>query len=81
MTAKKAYEIIKTKYPDLVVIECMEFPEFYAFALTEKGKEDELVSGGYNTVNKTTGEMGGINPIHNFEAFSTAKEIPISTLN
>ena len=81
MTVKEAHEIIKNKYPDLVAIECLDCPKFYAFALANKGWNGEFLGGGYNTVNKTTGELGSLHPIHDFEAFLSAKEISISTLN
>lgn len=81
MTAKEAYVIIKKENPGMVTIECLEFLDFYAFGLTEKGKEDEQIGGGYITVNKTSGEIGGFNPTEDFDAFFAAKPIDIDTLN
>ena len=81
MTAKEAYEIIKKENPGMVTIECLEFLDFYAFALTEKGREDEQIGGGYFTVNKTSGEIGAFNPTEDFDAFFAAKSIDIDTLN
>ena len=81
MTAKEAYKIIKQAYAEMVVIECLEFPDFYAFGLTEKGKENESVVGGYFTVAKDSGKLGGFNPTSDFEAFFAAKSIDVSTFN
>lgn len=81
MTAKNAYRIVRAEYPDMVAIECLELADTYAFALADKGREDELLAGGYTTVNKTTGKIGGLNPLYHADAISEAKEIPINTLN
>lgn len=80
MTVKEAYEIIKKDNPGMVAVECLEFADFYAFGLAEKGKEDELIGGGYNTVNKTSGKLGGFNPVQDFEAFFAAKRVPLLQL-
>lgn len=81
MTVQKAYEIVKQINPRMVAVECLEFPDFYAFALVEKEFEKELSGGGYNTVNKITGEVGVFNPTQDFESFFEAKSINIDTLN
>ena len=81
MTVKEAYEIIKKENPGMKAVDCLEFADFYAFALADESWNGELLGGGYNTVNKTTGKTGGINPAHNYEAFLEATEIPIDTLN
>lgn len=75
MTANDAYEVIKKANPKMSVVECLEFPEFYAFALVPKGKEGEPIGGGYDTVDKRTGELGAFNPIEDFGAFRAAKKI------
>lgn len=80
MTVQEAYEIIKKNNPGMIAIECLSFVDFYAFGLTEKGRENELIGGGYDTVDKTTGELGSFNPVQNFDAFFTAKKIPVKTL-
>lgn len=80
MTVQNAYEIVKRKYPDMVAIECLDFPDFYAFGLVEKGREPEEVGGGYVTINKDSGKIGGFTPTQDFEAFFAAKEIPVDIL-
>ena len=55
----------------------MEFEDFYAFALKDKGSENELAGGGYDTVNKDTGEIGTFSPPQDFDAFFSAKHIDI----
>ena len=80
MTVQNAYEIVKRKYPDMVAIECLDFSDFYAFGLAEKGRETEEVGGGYVTINKDSGELGGFTPTQDFEAFFAAKEIPVDIL-
>lgn len=81
MTAKEAMQIIKSKYTDMSVIECLDFPDFFAFGLTVKGAEGEDVGGGYFTVAKNSGKLGEFTPMQDFEAFLTAKQIDINTLN
>ena len=80
MTVQEAYEIVKIKYPDMVVIECLDFPVFYAFAFTEKGKEHEAMGGGYITINKDSGKIGSFSPPQDFEAFFAAQSIPVDIL-
>lgn len=77
MTAKEALEIIKGKYPDMSVIECLEFPDFYGFALTEKGEEDEPTGGGYITVSKEDGTISAFTPTMDLELFLSAKFIDL----
>lgn len=81
MTVQEAYKIIKKEYPEKVVVECLEFADFYAFALAEKGTEGQPRGGAYDTVDKVSGELDGFNPITDFDAFFSAKKIPIDTLN
>lgn len=81
MTVKEAMQIIKNKYPDMSVIECLDFPDFYAFGLTEKGAEDEEVGGGYYTVEKDNGKLGVFSPTQDFDAFLSAKSIDINTIS
>ena len=78
---EKVFDIIKKENPGMVAVGCLEFADFYAFALTEKGRENEPIGGGYDTVNKVSGALGGFTPTQDFDAFFAAKEIPIGTLN
>ena len=80
MTVQEAYEIVKDKYQGMVAVDCLEFPDFYAFGLTEKGREDEPVGGGYVTVNKQSGVLGGFSPTQDFDAFFAAKPIDAEAL-
>ena len=81
VTLQEAYAIVKDKYQSMVAVDCLEFPDFYAFGLTEKGREGEPVGGGYTTVNKKNGALGGFSPVQDFDAFYAAKEISIDELN
>ena len=81
MTAQEAYKIVKQENPGMVAIDCIEFDDFFAFGLTDKGFEDELCGGGFITVNKISGKTGGYTPTENLEAFVAAKRIDIDTLN
>ena len=80
MNAKEAMRTIKNKYPSKVVVECLEFNDFYAFALSEPGRENEDVGGGYDTVSKKNGNVSTFNPTEDFEAFMSATGIDIKTL-
>lgn len=80
MTAKEAYKILKKEYPDLAAYECFEFPELYAFALWERGWNGEPIAGGYHTVNKTTGEIGGMTSVAVAFASPEPIEIPLEAL-
>lgn len=81
MTAKEAMQKIKSKYTGMSVIGCFELPDSFVFALTEKGKEDEVFGGGYYTIEKGNGKFGGISSLELSEIFSSAKPIDINTLN
>lgn len=80
MKAKEAAEIIKRKNEDFVIIDCLEFDDFFAFALTEKGRENELFGGGYDTVSKKDGSTSTFNPVQDFDKFFAAKHIDINSL-
>lgn len=81
MTAQEAYAIVRAEYPDMKAIECLELADLFAFALADKGWNGELLGGGYTTVNKATGKIGGLNPFYHADSLDKAKEIPIETLN
>lgn len=78
ITAKEAFQIIKDKYIDQSVIECFELSDCYAFGLVDKGRENELCGGGYCTVNKYNGCLGGMTSVK--LAFSKATSIEINKL-
>lgn len=80
MTIQEAYNKIKNNNPDKVIVECLEFVDFYAFALTDKGSEDEPAGGGYVTINKTSGEIGAFSPVQDFDAFFAAKKIDLTAI-
>lgn len=79
MTAKESYNIIKGEFPELVVVGSLEFNDFYAFTLRNKGEENESIGGCMVTVDKKTGGIGGFLPQQDFKAYLAAKEIPLST--
>lgn len=77
MTAKEAKIIIEKEYASQVVVECLDFTDFFAFALTDKGKENEDFGGGYITVNKRTKELGSFSPTEDLDLFMKAKSVDI----
>ena len=79
MTAKESYNILKNEFPEQTVVGSLEFDDFYAFTLRDKGKEDELVGGCMITVDKKSGSIGSFLPQQNFKAYLAAKEINLST--
>ena len=81
MNVKEAIKRVKTKYPKKVILQCLEFPAFYGFALVDEDLKDEFVTGGYTTVNKHTGVFGAFNPPEDFDAFFAAQRIDLSELN
>ena len=80
MPIKDALQIIINKLPGMSVIECLEFPEFYAFALAEKGKEKEDFGGGYHTINKRDGSLSTFIPTMDFQLFQSAIPIDLKEL-
>lgn len=80
MNIHEAAKLVRGKYKDKVINECLELSNFYAFSLVEKGRENELCGGGYHTVDKTTGELSVVNPIRNLKVFMEAKKIDIANL-
>ena len=81
MTAKEASEKLLAKHPDKVILECLEFPKFYAFALIEKSQVGQMVGGGYRTVDKNSGAIGGFSPTSDLDAFFAAKKINLKEIN
>lgn len=77
MSLEDAIKVIEKEYPDMVILEYWDFPDFFGFVLTEKGREDEPFGGGWDTVNKTDGTIGVFNPIDDFDLFRKAKKIQI----
>lgn len=80
MTASEAANILRKKYNDKSIVECLDFNDFYAFAMVDKGKENDDIAGGYDTVNKKTGGISVFNPTDDLEAYLSAKTIDISTI-
>lgn len=80
MIAKDASRIVSAHYPNKTVIECLEFPDFYAFAMVDKGREGELYLGGYYTVDKNNGAIGGFSPADDWDALDAAKKIELAEL-
>ena len=77
MTFDEALKIIKNEYKDKSIIECLEFDEFYAFAIVEPGQEEEDIGGGYTTVIKSDGKISTFNPIRDLKALAKAKRIEL----
>ena len=80
MTVKDASRIVTAHRPNKTIIECLEFPTFYAFAMVDKGRENELFLGGYYTVDKADGTIDGFSPADDWGALSTAKPIDLAEL-
>ena len=80
MTANEAARILREKFNDKSIIECLDFADFYAFAIVDKGKEDDDFAGGYYTVNKRTSSISTFNPTDDLETYLSAKSIDINTL-
>lgn len=80
MTAKEAHDIIKKQYPNMTSIECLEFADFFAFALVETGRENESIATAYNTVDKNTSALSVFNPIEDFDSYFAAKSIDLEEL-
>lgn len=81
MTAKEANKILLAKYADKVVLECLEFPSFYAFSLVNKNQVGKTVGGGMYTVDKNTGALGRFSPTTDLDAFLAAKKINLAEIN
>lgn len=81
MLFKDALKTIKDAFPQIEIIECLEFPEFYAFALIDKGKEKEDVGGGYNTVSKRDGSLSTFAPTMDIHLFMSAKSVDLTNTN
>lgn len=75
MTAIDALKIIQEKYPDMFIRGCLDFPDFYAFALCPV--ENEPFGGGLHTVSKSDGSLSTFNLTQDLELFMAAKRINI----
>ena len=78
MNIKDAYEIIKKYNKGKRLVECLEFDDFYAFAFCER--DDNLLGGGYDTVDKMTGKISFFNPTENLNDLFRAKLISVDIL-
>ena len=79
MTVEIALKIIKEKYPDMIIVECLNFQKFYAFALLEN--KEEPIGGGYITVNKLNGDTSTFNPTDDLQLYMNAQLIDINKHN
>ena len=80
MTVKDASRIVMAHRPNKTIIECLEFPNFYAFAMVDKGRENEWFLGGYYTVDKVDGTIDGFSPVDDVDALFAAKPIDLAEL-
>lgn len=80
MTAKDASRIIAESRPDKTITGCLEFPNFYAFTMKDKGYEGDKHYGCCYTVDKSDGTTGTFNPTSNLDAVLSAKKIDIAEL-
>ena len=80
MTAKDASRIVMALRPNKTIIECLEFPDFYAFAMVDKGREGEWYLGGYWTVGKADGAIGDLRPVDDWDALSVIRQIDLAEL-
>lgn len=63
-----------------VIVECLDFNDFWAFLALENENENN-VAGAYDTVSKQTGEIGVFNPIEDFEKFLKSTSISVEQFN
>ena len=82
MTVQEAYEIIKARHEDMKVLECIENETLYAFSFVplDFDEENDRIGGGYDIVNKETGETTVFSIPQMFEEFSSYTVIDIKTL-
>lgn len=78
MNAKQAYAIVKKQYPTREVTQCLEFEDVYAFSMIKKEWKGQLLIGGYITVDKNDGHIGGMNAVR--AAMIESKKVPLRTL-
>ena len=78
MDAREAYKTIKEKHENEKLLECLEFDGFFAFLFAET--ESDMVGGGYDTVDKNTGEISTFNPTTDLDSFFKAEQVPIETV-
>jgi len=85
MTVKDAYKLIM-RVPGInrkFLIVCLDLGDQYAFLFSdEPPKEgDVIIGGGYDTVNKKTGEIGRISSnLDTIEQLSAGRKVDISGL-
>ena len=80
MLIEEALKIIKNNFPEMEIIECLEFPEFYAFAIIGKGAEHRDFGGGYNTVSKRDGSLSTFTPTADIQLFMSAKSVDFTNI-
>ena len=78
MKANDAYKIIKEKHENEKLLECLEFDSFFAFLFAEN--ESDIVGGGYDTVDKNTGDVSTFNPTSDLDSFFKAEQVPIENV-
>lgn len=81
--AKKAYQIIKAKYPNLVCIGASDFGTFFLFVMApDKLKKGEIYSSGfvYDAIMKANGKHFLYDIRSNDKLAARAKEIKIESL-
>lgn len=78
MTFEQALQKAQNKQPkDYLCHGALDMGEFWAFSFHPKLDKDDWWGGGYDTVNKKTGELGTFNPPDDLELFAKAKRIKI----
>jgi hypothetical protein len=81
MTVKDAYERVKELPDNNFLIECLDFGDFWGFWFNFKpcdpGDTGVMLSCGFDTVNKQTGEISHLTPAMNHERFENAKSVPV----
>ena len=63
-----------------IIVECLNFDDFWAFLALESENENS-VAGAYDTVSKLTGEIGTFNPTEDLQKFSKATSISVEQFN
>ncbi len=79
MTVREAYAIVRRDHLNQECASAVDFGDFWGFDFAPEGcKKSDLYGGGYDAIDKDTGERFGFSPTQNFSLFRSGKEVPDS---